>query len=196
MAVKADFFDLTQSSTLEQRCGNDAGTQNGSASVNNYMIAANVAHRYDLTERHWWEPVVGVRYTYTDFGSDVSTAFFQNTGAQDPGTLGLDDGSALRLQIGARLGQRVETADGHIWTTTVGAFLYSDVLITGFETPAGVTQSGEGVFPVDEGEIRALGQLETRINVGNGLSYLLQAEVRGGRDVFGAAGQIGFRYEW
>ncbi|MBK9077775.1 MAG: autotransporter outer membrane beta-barrel domain-containing protein [Hyphomicrobium sp.] len=194
MAVKADFFDLTQSSTLTQRCADDVGTQNGSASVNNYMIAANIAHRYDLTESQWWEPVIGARYTYTDFGNDPSNSVFVNGGAQTPGRLGLEDGSALRLQFGARLGNRVETADGYIWTTTVGAFLYSDVLITGFETFAG--QTGEAVFPVDEGKVRVLGQLETRINVGNGLSYLLQAEVRGDRDVFGAAGQLGLRYEW
>lgn len=194
MAFKADFFDLTQSSTLTQRCGDDVGTQSGSASVNNYMIAANVAHRYDLDERKWWEPVFGVRYTYTDFGNDPSNSVFVNGGVQPTGRLGLEDGSALRLQFGARLGDRIETAEGYIWTTTVGAFLYSDVLINGFESVAG--QTGEAVGPVDEGKIRALGQLETRLDVGNGVTYLLQAEVRGGGDVFGAAGQIGMRFEW
>ncbi|HPG89088.1 MAG TPA: autotransporter outer membrane beta-barrel domain-containing protein, partial [Hyphomicrobium sp.] len=193
-AFKADFFDLSQSSTLTQRCGDDVGTQTGSASVTNYMVAANLSHRFDLTERNWWEPVVGARYTYTDFGSDPSNSVFRNGGAQPTGRLGLEDGYALRLQIGARVGDRVETEDGYIWTTTVGAFLYSDVIINGFDTVSG--QTGEAIGPVDEGDLRVLGQLETRINVGNGLSYLLQAEVRGGRDVFGAAGQLGVRYEW
>jgi hypothetical protein len=194
VAFKADFFDLTQSSRLRQRCDDDVGVQNGSASVNNYMIATNVAHRNDINDHQWWAPTVGLRYTFTDFGKDPSTSVFRDGGVQPTGRLGLEDGSALRLQFGVRLGDRVETANGYIWTTTVGAFLYSDVLISGFETVAG--QTGEAVGPVDEGKIRALGQLETRLDVGNGVSYLLQAELRGGGDVFGAAGQVGIRYEW
>ena len=194
-AFKADFFDLNQSSFLRQTCGgNDSGVQSGSASVNNYMIAANVSHRYEISGNQWWEPTAGVRYTYTDFGNDPSLSVFQNGGVQAPGRLGLEDGYALRLQFGARLGERVETAEGYIWTTTVGAFLYSDVVVNGFDGIAG--QTGEFVGPVDEGELRALGQLETRLNVGGGVTYLLQAEVRGGEDMFGAAGQIGVRYEW
>lgn len=191
---KADFFDLDQSSDLRQVCGNVFGTQTGSASVNNYMIAANVSHRYELTERHWWEPTAGVRYTYTDFSKDTSNSVFETNDPQFAGTLGLDDGYAVRLQFGARLGQRVEDANGYIWTTTVGAFLYSDVIINGFNGVAG--QTGQFVGPVDERELRGLAQLETRLNVGNGITYLLQAEVRGGEDVFGAAGQLGIRYEW
>lgn len=194
---KADFFDLNQSSFLTQTCASPPtvfGTQTGSASVTNYMIQANASRRYELTERHWWEPTAGVRYTYTDFGSDPSTTVFNTNDPQAPGRLGLEDGYALRLQFGARLGERVETADGYIWTTTVGAFLYSDVLVNGFDSISG--QTGEFVGPVDEGELRVLGQLETRLNVGNGTTYLFQAEVRGGDDVFGAAGQIGVRYEW
>lgn len=191
---KADFFDLNQSSTLTQRCGDDVGQQSGSASVTNYMIAANVSHRYEITGSQWWEPSAGVRYTYTDFGSDPSVSIFQNGGPQPTGRLGLEDGYALRLQFGARLGERVETAQGYVWTTTVGGFLYSDVIVNGFDSVSG--QTGEFVGPVDEGKLRVLGQLETRLNVGNGTTYLFQAEVRGGDDVLGAAGQIGVRYEW
>ncbi|NOT71715.1 MAG: autotransporter outer membrane beta-barrel domain-containing protein [Hyphomicrobium sp.] len=193
-AFKADFFDLTQSSDLNQRCGNDFGTQHGSASINNYMIAGNVAHRHELTGRSWLEPTAGLRYTYTDFSNDVSTSTFTFGGPQLPGRLGLEDGSALRLQAGVRYGERGETAQGYLWSMTAGAFLYSDVLITGFDTVSG--QTGEAVGPVDEGKIRALGQLETKLDTGNGVSYLLQAEIRGGEDVFGAAGQLGVRYQW
>ena len=194
VAIKADFFDLTQSSMLTQRCGADFGTQNGSASVNNYMIAANVAHRHELSERSWYEPVFGMRFTHTDFGNDPSNSSFNFGGPQPTGRLGLEDGSALRLQAGVRYGERGETAEGYLWTMTFGAFLYSDVLITGFESVSG--QTGEAVGPVDEGKLRALGQFETKLDVGNGVTYLLQAEVRGGEDVFGAAGQLGVRYKW
>lgn len=195
VALKADFFDLTQSSTLRQRCDDDVGTQNGSASVTNYMIAANAAHRYDIgDENKWWEPMVGLRYTMTSFGNDPSNSVFRDGGVQPTGRLGLEDGSALRLQVGARFGDQVALDGGYILTTTVGAFLYSDVAISGFESVAG--QTGEAVGPVDEGKIRVLGQLETRLSMGNGMSYMMQAELRGGGDVIGAAGQIGIRYEW
>ncbi len=195
VALKADFFDLTQSSTLRQRCDDDVGTQNGSASVTNYMISANAAHRYNIgDENKWWEPLVGLRYTITDFGNDPSNSVFRDGGVQPTGRLGLEDGSALRLQVGARFGDRVELDGGYVLSTTVGAFLYSDVAISGFESVAG--QTGEAVGPVDEGKIRMLGQLETRLSMGNGMSYMMQAELRGGGDVMGAAGQIGIRYEW
>ncbi len=195
VAFKADFFDLTQSSTLRQRCDDDVGTQNGSASVNNYMISANAAHRYLIgADNKWWEPTVGVRYTITDFGSDPSNSVFRDGGVQPTGRLGLEDGTALRLQVGARFGDRVELEGGYVLSTTVGAYLYSDVAISGFESVAG--QTGEAVGPVDEGKVRLLGQLETRLSLGNGLSYMMQAELRGGGDVMGAAGQLGMRYEW
>ena len=195
VAFKADFFDLTQSSTLRQRCDDDVGTQNGSASVNNYMISANAAHRYLIGEENkWWEPTAGVRYTITEFGRDPSNSVFRDGGVQPTGRLGLEDGSALRLQAGARFGDRVELEGGYVLATTVGAFLYSDVAISGFASVAG--QTGEAVGPVDEGKVRLLGQLETRLSLGNGLSYMMQAEFRGGGDVIGAAGQIGMRYEW
>lgn len=195
VAFKADFFDLTQSSTLRQRCDDDVGTQNGSASVNNYMISANAAHRYVIgDDNKWWEPMAGLRYTITDFGNDPSNSVFRDGGVQPTGRLGLEDGTALRLQAGARFGDRVELDGGYLLTTTVGAFLYSDVAVSGFQSVSG--QTGEAVGPVDEGKIRVLGQLETRLSMGNGMSYMMQAEIRGGGDVIGAAGQIGMRYEW
>ena len=197
-AFKADIFDLTQSSHLQQVCSNDVmGSQNGSASVTDYVFAANAAYRHDLTGNSWFEPMVGLRYTITDFSSDVSNSVF--TGnipqlPQTPGRLGLEDGTALRLQFGGRYGQKWTTPEGYLWTTTLGAYLYSDVSITGFKSIAG--QTGESVGPVDEGKVRALGQFETHLDVGNGMSYMLRAEVRGGSDVFGVGGQLGIRYEW
>jgi Autotransporter beta-domain len=197
-AFKADIFDLTQSSHLQQVCANDVmGTQNGSASVTDYVFAANAAYRHDLTENSWFEPMAGLRYTITDFGSDVSNSVFTGNAPQvpqTPGRLGLEDGTALRLQFGGRYGQKWTTPEGYLWTTTLGAYLYSDVSITGFKSIAG--QTGESVGPVDEGKIRALGQFETHLDVGNGLSYMLRADVRGGSDVFGVGGQLGIRYEW
>ncbi len=203
-AFKADIFDLSQSSTVAQTpvtCGGgspDIGIQTGSASVTDYVFAVNAAYRHDLTPNSWFSPMVGIRYTVTNFSNDISNSVFaSNTTlgtSQKAGTLGLDDGTALRLQVGGQYGRTWTSPEGYLWTTTLGAFLYSDVSITGFNSIAG--QTGERVGPVDEGKVRALGQLQTRLDVGNRLSYMLQAEVRGGTDIFGVGGQVGIRYEW
>lgn len=214
LALKADFFDLDQSSKLTQTCGNfaddptdtilsDIGQQRGSADVTSFTIAANAQYRHDLSPNSWLAPTAGIRFTHTDFSNDRSTATFTDDqldgdtptpGTATPGTLGLDDGYSIRLQAGLRYGERRETAEGYLWTMTLGAFLYSDVLVEGFTGFAG--QTGEIVGPVDEGELRVLGQFASQLEIGNGLSYQLLAEVRGGEDVIGAGGLLGVRYEW
>jgi hypothetical protein len=75
----------------------------------------------------------------------------------------------------------------------VTSLLYSDVSIHGF---ALTTSTTAPVALVDEGKIRALGSIETRVNVGGGLSYSGSIEVRGGEDVFGVGGRINARYQW
>ena len=206
LAFKTDFFDLTQRSTLSAVTGctppsNVTAFQKGSATERDYVVAAEASRRTPLSATTWFEPTAGIRFTYTDFGRDVSTGGFNfndaGTGTSvtsDPGTLGLDDGSALRLQIGARYGDVWTSPRGYLLTTTFGAFLYSDVLITGFRGTAGI--SGESVGPVDEGKPRGLGQITSKLDVGSGLSYLFLAEVYGGQDEVGVDGQLGARYQW
>jgi hypothetical protein len=61
-------------------------------------------------------------------------------------------------------------------------------------TPGTVTSPS---FPlVDEGKLRVMGMLESRVNVGNGYTLYGAAEVRGGEDVIGYGGRLGVRYEW
>ncbi len=214
LAFKADFFDLSASSTLTQTCGNfangndgvlsDIGQQSGSADVTTFTVAATTEYRHDLTAHSWIAPMAGIRYSHTDFSNDRSNAVFTDIrldpndpgtpGTATPGTLGLDDGYSIRLQAGLRYGEEHRTSQGYIWTTTIGAFLYSDVLVEGFVGIAG--QTGEIVSPVDEGEVRVLGQITSNVDMGNGLSYQFLGEIRGGDDLFGIGGLIGARYEW
>ena len=52
-------------------------------------------------------------------------------------------------------------------------------------------------FPnVDEGKLRGLLQVNSILDVGNGLSYNGEVGVRGGEDVWGVSGRLGVRYEW
>ncbi len=208
LAFKADFFDLSQRSSLAANttCGASVflnGTQQGSASVNDYIIAGEASHRTPLTTTSWIEPAFAIRFTATNFSGDTNAATFGSTQgttlAIANGSLGLDDGTSLRLQGGVRYGEVWQTPQGYHLTTTLGAFLYSDVLITGFENRSGIVSPGGAlntVGPVDEGKVRGLGQLTSQLDVGNGLSYVLLTEVYGGDDVVGVDGQLGLRYHW
>jgi hypothetical protein len=204
LAFKSDILQLSQKSVLTQladatgACGaaGATGVQSGSSSMTSYVIAGNIANRIPHEEHTWIAPTVGFRYSTTFFGSNASTVNFTPT-LNNPNplfsTLGLDDGQALRLQGGVRYGGTWMSSHGVLWEAEVGALLYSDVWIDGFTF---VSTSGGTVSPVDEGKVRALGQAMTKINMGNGLSYILQGEVFGGEDLFGLDGQLGVRYEW
>jgi hypothetical protein len=205
LAFKADLFDLRQSSNLTQTiagsttCPASNATETGSASVNNYTIAGDASYRYPVSATGWWEPIFSVRYTITDYGNDPTTIFPDQfhggiTNLTD-GRLGLEDGTVLRLQGGIRRGEQGVLPDGGLWTVVGGAFLYSDVLITGFKFDPGAG-NGTAVFPVDEGKIRGLGQILTTFDYANGWSYLMMGEVRGGEDLIGVGGRVGARYKW
>ncbi|RUP11239.1 hypothetical protein [Hyphomicrobium sp.] len=216
LAFKADLFDLRQSSVLTQvdgGPGNEVGCvpapkalETGSASVNNYTIAADAAYRYDVSPSTWYEPIFSIRYTITDYGDDPTHLTSLSSNPLNnvfgpPGRLGLEDGTVLRLQAGIRRGQQGVLPDGGLWTVVGGAFIYSDVAITGFKysLPASDTPGtvfGTNVFPVDEGKVRGLGQILTTFDYANGWSYLLMGEVRGGEDLIGVGGRAGARYRW
>ena len=209
LAFKADLFDLDQSSRLTQtNVGNTCGggaqpsvIESGSASVNNYTIAADASYRYAVSPTGWYEPIFSIRYTMTDYGNDpthftnVGPSGFPPLNINGSGRLGLEDGTVLRLQGGIRRGEQGVLPDGGLWTVVGGAFLYSDVSITGFKFDPG-TLNGTTVFPVDEGKIRGLGQILTTFDYANGWSYLMMGEVRGGEDLIGVGGRVGARYKW
>jgi Autotransporter beta-domain len=175
LLVKSDLFDLDQ--TGLGPCG--AGTNSGSTSLTNYVIAANAYYRHDLGHQLWLEPMVGIRYVDSQLGSGAAA-------------LGLSDGNALRLQAGARIGTDWVSADQRLWSVSFLAAAYSDVSVNGFTA----TAPGSVTLDTDEGEVRALGQLRAKVTTVDGFSYYGQAEVRGGNDYWGVGGKIGLRYEW
>ncbi len=181
VAVKIDFFDMEQSFTDRLLEGCNTVTQRfDRTTMTNYTTASNLNYRFDMSGNHYLEPTVGVRYTYSDFGSNAPA-------------LGVRDGEAFRVQGGLRLGSRFVTPDGWIWNTSLTGLLYSDVSISGFVVNGGTL----GVIPqVDEGKLRAMGILEARADVGYGYSLYGAAEVRGGEDVIGFGARAGVRYQW
>ena len=185
--VKVDFYDIEQSS-IDTRigCGTPAINRLDVASGTNVAVASNLNYRFDLSNSHYIEPTVGMRYTHVDYG----------TGA---GTLGFRDGDIFRVQGGLRFGMRQFGATGWIWNTSLAGLLYSDVSMSGLVVPA-ITASNGAIIPatplVDEGKLRVMGVLESRVQVGNGYTFYGAAEVRGGEDVVGYGGRLGVRLQW
>lgn len=199
LVFKADFGDLSQSSTLVQTCGDpaiDIARQFAHADVDTYTVASELAYHYTLTPNAWLAPTMGLLYSRTNFSNQGSGGTFlpPSTGQIEAGSPGFDDGYSIRLRGGLRYGEQGVSADGYLWLFTFGAFLYSDVIVEGFEGIAG--QTGMTVGPVDEGEFRGLGQLTVDVYARDGWSYQLVADVYGGNDLIGVGGQFGIRYEW
>lgn len=193
LAFKADIFDLDAASTLTGAC---AGQANGGASVNNYTIAGSMTYRHELGGSRWFEPTAGFQYTITDYGSDQFTAVDPNGNPLNGGRLGLNDGTVLRLLAGARIGQTGLLENGGNLTLAAGAYLYSDVSITGFAFTPSNNGLEDPVLVTDEGKLRAMGQLIANIDYANGWSWWMSGEVRGGEDYFGATGRTGARLNW
>jgi hypothetical protein len=193
---KADFFDFdARGQTVEtivfaNVCANPAVDRvvsvrnidlRGDTSVHNYTLASNANYRMDTGGGYWWEPTAGIRFSYSDFGSDAAL-------------LGLADGQVLRLQGGVRVGHTALLTGGQVLTTALTGLLYSDVLVNGFvATSAGLPS---GAAEVDEGKLRVMGVAQLRLERPDGISYYGQADIRGGEDVIGYGGKVGMRLEW
>ena len=149
---------------------------------NNYILADNFGYRFDLPiEGFWFEPTVGAMYTYADLGSDAAL-------------LGLKDGYTLRLQGGGRVGVTTTLMHDYIWTGSITAFYYNDVIVSGYD----VNNSGLGsaAAAADQGKSRVLGIVQSRIDFLNGFSTFAELDTYGGSNLFGIGGRVGARYQW
>jgi hypothetical protein len=175
--AKIDVFNFNQ--RVDTNCPDPAMiATTGSTDLTNYVVASNIYLRHG-SGHFWLEPTAGFRYVSSDFGSRAAV-------------LGIADGEALRLQAGVRIGSDWMGSDYRLWSVSILAGLYSDVVVNGF-TAAG----GTGVtLETDEGKVRALGQLRAKVTTAHGISYYAQAEIRGGEDYLGVGGKVGLRYDW
>ena len=183
-AFKVDFFNMdARSIDTPVGCGVVVGNF-ASTAMTNYTVASNANYRMPMSANSYIEPTVGVRYTVTDFGGKATA-------------VGVRDGEAFRVQGGVRLGTRFVTADGWIWHTSLAGLLYSDVSINGYT----LVTSFPGASPlvsakIDEGKLRGMGILETRVDVGYGYTLYNDLEVRGGQDLLGFGARVGIRKQW
>ncbi len=154
----------------------------GSTSLLNTTVAANVNYRFDLQPNLWIEPTVGVQYTNSTYGGGAAE-------------LGLADGSLVMIQGGARLGSNFFWNNVRM-TATLTGLAYDDVLVQGgFVAGAGFLANNI-LAQADEGQLRGRGVLALNADFGQGVSSFVQAEVRGGKGLFGAGGKAGVRYQW
>jgi len=148
----------------------------------NLILAQNFGYHFDLARGYWVEPLVGFRYTFATYGSNATD-------------LSLEDGHALRVHAGARLGLTSLTPGGYLWTTSLTGLLYNDVLIRGFVTNADGFSAG--AVQADEGKLRVQGILTSRVDLRNGQSAFVEMQGRyGGSNYWGSGARIGWRYEW
>lgn len=183
LSMKADFFDLRQTATetFTVSCTPIAPNfVNNSTSETNVIIAGNANWRMPLHSGFWIEPTAGFRLTLTSYGDNAAA-------------IGLDDGSAFRIQAGARVG-RSWLESNRLWTFSVAGLLYSDVAVDGYLLTT--TALPPGTAEVDEGKLRALGQLNLKVDFLDGTSLYSRVEVRGGDDLIGVGGKVGARVEW
>jgi hypothetical protein len=153
----------------------------GSTNLNNYTTTGNVNYRIPLTMTSWIEPTAGVQYTVSDY--DASAA-----------ALGLTNGYLVKLQAGARYGME------YLWgaaklTTTVTGLAYDDVIVTGGFIQ-NVAFGNNALIINDQGLLRGQGILAFNLAYANGVSVFAQGDVRGGKDLFGAGGKGGVRFQW
>ena len=162
--------------------GSISGPINASGDIaeNNLNLLSNVYYRFDIGDGYWLEPTAGFRYTYTAYGDNAAL-------------FGLESGELWRVQGGARIGTG-GIYNSYIWSASLLGLLYNDVSIRGYVTPETAFYSGPAT--VDQGKLRALGQLFGTMTDGLGWNYWALLEVRGGEDVIAVGGKIGIRYQW
>ena len=126
----------------------------------------------------WVEPTAGLEYIISRYASGANQ-------------FGLADGALLRLQGGARLG--FEGAWNGLGISIVATgLLYDDVLVTGGVLPSAPNPQ----ILADQGLLRAEGILTVNFDHGNGVTSFVQADLQGGKDLFGAGGKVGVRVAW
>lgn len=163
---KTDFFDLSEASA-------GAFTPLG---LNNYVAAGNVNYKQDFGS--WWvQPTAGATYTRTVW-NEASKTF------------GMDDGTDVRVQGGARFGSSFVWSGVH-YTETLTLLAYDDVTIAGGTL---AVATGVPMAPTDAGKVfgQAIGRLEAQLT-GNWLVNV-EGEWRGRTDVYGIAGRVGVSY--
>ena len=168
---KVDFLNLTE---------NFAGLLPSLGSgVTNVGVASNMQYKY-IWGSSFFEPTAGIQFTRTLFGGGEAA-------------LGVQDGSTLRVQGGARIGTAWDTPGANVEITLKG-LVYSNVVATGTSIATGAF--GLGVIPTDRGRIRGEIDPELNLDFRNGYTAFLGGSLRFGEEIVGGSAKVGLRKQW
>ena len=168
---KVDFLNLTE---------NFAGLSPSLGSgLTNVGVANNMQYKY-IWGSSFFEPTAGIQYTRTLFGGGEAA-------------LGVQDGSTLRVQGGARIGTAWNTPGANVEVTLKG-LVYSNVVATGTSIATGAF--GLGVIPTDRGRVRGEIDPELNLDFRNGYTAFLGGSLRFGEEIVGGSAKVGLRKQW
>ena len=177
------FADLILKADLLSLNATDVGFAQ-SANLTNYGVATRVGYKIDLPNKYYVEPTAGLEYVRTVF--DTNTALTSTT-------LALNNGSAVRGKIGARVGTEWISDQLRIEPSLV-AYAYSDMSVSNGALFVG----GGGIsLPTDQGKVR--GEIQGSVNffdLKTGWSGFLRGETRFGENLLAYGGKGGLRYQW
>jgi hypothetical protein len=169
-------------------------TGSGTTSLRAHNLVGNLNYRFSVTQQVWVEPTLGTQVQWSDYDSSASL-------------LGLKNGRTVRVQLGSRIGFDTEY-NGIRFTPILTGLAYNDVDVRGGFVPftdtgafaaSAVPLSGTGASVLgirQQGLWRGVAAATLIADFGNGFSSFIQADVRGGQNLFGAGGRGGLRYQW
>jgi hypothetical protein len=190
--VKVDAFNLNETSTdnLAFTSGgeflpafNFLASGSGSTDLLAATVFGDLNYRYSIYPNFWIEPTVGAQYTNTTYGGGAAN-------------LGLQDGTLVMVQGGARFGTDFFLGNGIHTITTLTGLAYDDVLVSGGFIPGAGFLGNNILASSDQGRVRGRGVLAFNFDFGEGMSAFILGDVRGGQGLFCAGGKAGLRYQW
>ena len=155
------------------------GPTNPSIDVTNAGVSGNVQYKNKFGAS-FLEPTMGFSFTRTIFGDNAAL-------------MGLQDGSTLRLQAGARFGTAF-TVNGISFEPTLALLAYSNVIADG--TTVATVPVPVPVTPTDQGLVRGDVDPELNLDFNNGYSAYVRGSVRFGSELVGGSAKIGLRKQF
>ena len=152
---------------------------NSSIGVTNAGISGNVQYKNKFGAS-FLEPTMGFSFTRTIFGDNAAL-------------MGLQDGSTLRLQAGARFGTAFN-ANGISFEPTLALLAYSNVIADG--TSVATVPVAVPVTPTDQGLVRGEVDPELNLDFNNGYTAYVRGSVRFGSELVGGSAKVGLRKQF
>jgi hypothetical protein len=170
---KLDFLNLNED------LAGLGGLPNSSIGVTNAGVSGNVQYKNKFGAS-FIEPTVGFSFTRTMFGDNAAL-------------MGLQDGSTLRLQGGARFGAAFNV-NGISVEPTLAVLAYSNVIADG--TTVATVAVPVPVTPTDQGLLRGEVDPELNLDFNNGYSAYVRGSVRFGSELVGGFAKVGLRKQF